>query len=220
MKTLTILFSLSLLLLGSGCSNSQGNGTQKTPLAEAENTSFQKAVKRYGYESGMVKYKTKGSQETLYFDNWGALEARYVVYPKGMEMDNTITIMNEQGIFTYYPNKGTGVRLEVPPGMHMAQQDLAVGESDESGTVTRLPDEDILSYPCVVYEMNKMMKAWTHKGITLKWEQQMGPMLMKTKAISFEPDASIDPAKFQFPDGVDPSTFPDAEEVLEQMKNQ
>ena len=238
MKKLAIGILLIGLFTFFACGNKKDstNADQQklTQQSVSKDVKTESPNKRYGYESGIIVYKIKANrvqtEKTVYFDNWGALEAHYTqgfssVGGKEIMVGNDITIINEQGVFTYDLNEQTGTKSNIRPTQGMMNYEnmkKAMGEGNvddylEQNNINKLPDEEIAGFTCEVYEM-KNIKTWAHEGIMLKMETKMGPMSVIQEATKFQPDVPVDAATFRFPDGVNPDEFLDAGKLLQEQR--
>jgi len=115
--TLSLVLSLSLM----SCKK-ETNTANPAPGVSSESTTPSTAsnsnLRRYGVESGMVKYELSGSQtgtKTIYWDNWGMREATYKessITAAGVTIDsNEVSVMDGEWIYNFDPEEKTGTKI-------------------------------------------------------------------------------------------------------------
>jgi hypothetical protein len=172
-------------------------------------TSYSLDIKKYQIKSAIVEYKISGAQtgkETLYFDNYGFLEARYTessMTMMGFTVEtNTITISDKDWIYNIdmKEKKGTKMSNEMLKAM---LDGLTQKDYEEFGRKMmqemggkKIGEETYMGKTCEVWTIESMnTKMWVYKLIPLKIEMTMfGTVTYET--VKFEENVSIPKDKF------------------------
>lgn len=188
--------------------------------------------RRYGVKSGIVEFKVSGNQNgmgTIYFDDYGAKEARYQnieISMMGMtQASNTLVIIDRDVMYNVNLDTKTGgksVDATTPQmlentgaanlqelGMHMIQQ---MG-GEQAGVDT------VAGVTCDIWKIpNVNSESCIYKGISLKTSMSMGNMEMLMEATSFQEGANIPEDKFKLPGDVQILDAPNLEEIQKMME--
>lgn len=181
-----------------------------------------KKIKRYKVKSGIIELQVSGMQqgkETIYFDDWGLLEAKYthtVLSIMGMKQEtNTLTLIAGDSTYSIDLNTKTGTKMETPFMSELSKNaktdDLTdVGKKmmqQMGGKKTGM--EKIAGKRCEVWEIKSMgSKTWIWNGVSLKTEVNFGGMKMSSEAKSAKFNVPIPPEKVKMPAGVTISNMP------------
>ncbi|MCA9731323.1 hypothetical protein KC799_04290 [candidate division KSB1 bacterium] len=173
-------------------------------------------MKRYKVKSGIIEYKVTGMQkgtETLYFDNWGMLEAKYTqteLSIMGMKQQtNTMTLLDGEWTYTVDFKSNTGTKMKTPLFEELSKnaenQDLTdVGKKmmqDMGGKKTGM--EEVAGKMCEVWEIQSMQaKTWVWNGVTLKNMVDMGGINMSSVATSAQFNVPVPKEKLSMPEGI------------------
>lgn len=159
--------------------------------------------KRYDVKSGIVTMESEMGATTLYFDNYGAVQAQKMNM-MGMDM----TILNKDGK-TYMINPGEKQVQEMPEGGMGGNTINFLNLTDKvkaDNKIKELGKEKVLGRECTKYsiEMNMMgqtmqQTVWVYKGITLKTFMDGGQFQMENTATKFEENATIPAGTFDVP---------------------
>lgn len=138
MRKLQILIAIVLLAAFTACN-------QTTAEDEGGGNKSASKMKRYGIKKACIKYKVTGDmmsgKEVLYFDDWGAREAKYTtnrIKMGGVVMQETEQIAFTEGntIYSVDQKTGTGTKASVSSIMKPFEgQDL-----DDVGEKMMKPD--------------------------------------------------------------------------------
>ncbi|GEM_PF-2828564 len=186
----------------------------------------------YGYETGIVEFRVRQPfhqvDETIYFRDWGREEARYETVrgnsgETGKTLRHQITIINAEGVFTWQVETRTGSRSPLPPPEPFQDLEKLIRREGAQSVLKRLQSlgfeyrqtEMLLGRTCHVF-FRSGGTFWIHRGLMLRSRIRIQDFVMLREAVRFVPDATIDPERFQFPGDVDPSTFPDLNDLLNQ----
>ena len=130
MRKLQILMAIVLLAAFAACN-------QTTAEDEGGGNGSDSKMKRYGVKQACIEYTVSGDMqsgtEVLYFDQWGAREAKYEmkttkVGPMKTE-ENKVTFMEGAMAYTVNLKDNTGSKMENPMLKSFEGQDLTeVGE--------------------------------------------------------------------------------------------
>ena len=184
-------------------------------------------MKRYNQKSGSIEYQITGSMmsgtETLYFDDFGAREAKYTateVKVAGFsQKTNTAAYIEGSTIYTVDLNTNTGTKIENKIMKNLEGKDLQdAGKQmlkDMGGK--QIGNETFMGKNCEVWEIKSLgSKTWIWNGLPLKTDvNMMGQQVSYTATkISDTVDAKKlqRPTNIQYREGVDPT------KMLEQMK--
>lgn len=176
-----------------------------------------KDFKRYSIESGIVEYELTGiqvGQATLYFDNYGMVEATYekaVMDAMGFRRD--IEFVNYLDGYWQYNwdkiiNSATKMKNTILADIIENAED---GDLAEAGMVMlkamgaeKIGEEVLLGKACDIWEVQQLgTKLWVWKGVTLKSNMNMMGMIINRVATSIAPDAPIPSDKISLPEGVE-----------------
>ncbi len=176
----------------------------------AESGDTAEAMRRYGIKSLCIKYKVKGDMfagaEELYFDDWGAIEAKYSnhqVRAFGMNQDNeSVTFTEGATIYTYNPKQNTGTRAENPILKPMLEQHKDIKELGKEMMVQldgkKIGTGKVLDKDCDIWEIASMgTRTWVWNWINLKTETNTMGMKMTIEAT--EISETFDKKKLQKP---------------------
>jgi len=167
--SLLILFLSGIVLVSCGSGSSSGTSSQT----------------RYEVKSGEVSYRLDGMQqgyETLYFDQWGAREARYtkVTLRLGTGMERKIDrfiLTDKEWVYTIDFLEKTGTKTR-NPAYDKKQADTNLDVRDLSRINTqklyklggrKVGQDQVADLPCEVWEVKRLAaKFWIWKQVVLK----------------------------------------------------
>lgn len=169
--------------------------------SDTNNKNDDVVMKRYGIERACVEYTVSGQGqegiEILYFDYWGAREAKYEIKkinvgPITQEIDK-VTYLDGDMQYTHDRKDGTATKMQNAELKLYEGKDLVeVGEQmmKQMGGV-KIKSEEFLGKMCDVWENKRLgMTIWVWEGITLKTITNMMGMnfnIIATKiSLSFE----------------------------------
>lgn len=178
-------------------------------------SSFAEGVdqKRYSIESGIIKYELTGAEEgteTVYFDRWGAREAKYTKTKMTMmgitTETNTLSILDGNLIYNIDFNEKTGTKMKgdllsglvnALPGNDLAE----VGKNMLQGMGgIKTGEKTVAGKLCEIWEIPEVnSKAYIWESITLKSVVAMGDLTMVSTAVSIEENVKIPEGKFSIP---------------------
>lgn len=173
-------------------------------------------LKRYQFKSGKIVYKSIGittGTETVYFDNYGMLEAKYsrvlldTMNLAGMKQEiDAKTIIDNNWIYTIDLSTNTCSKIKnpflemIPIGADLekiGEQTMIKLGAKKAGT------EEFLGKICDIWEIaESMSKVWMWKSIALKTEIGMG-IILKQTAESVEVDIPVSADEFKLPEGIE-----------------
>jgi hypothetical protein len=187
--------------------------------------------KRYEAKSGKVNFELTGTQKgnsTLYFDDYGMIEASYentVLEMFGIKQEtNTVTFLDGYWQYTVDLNSNTGTKMKNT----MLE---SIAENADNGDVVevgkemlvsmggeKIGNEEFLGKPCEVWMIESMgTKIWVWMGITLKSETNMMGMIINRIATNAEINIDIPVEKIKVPDNIDFNEV-DLQNVQDMMK--
>jgi len=186
------------------------------------------AAKRYAMKNAIVEYEISGAQsgtETLYIENFGQKEARYITMTIKMFgfKSTEQTMMLIDGDWSYNidlkSKEGTRVNLKKASEAMMKRtgsqniHDFGKKAVKKMGGVKK-GTEVVLGKKCEVIEFPNM-KAWVYKQIPLKSTANFGGMEMNYTATSIKENASIPKGKLTIPKGVKITDAPDIGAIMQ-----
>lgn len=162
--------------------------------------------KRYSIKSGVIEYVISGisGKENLYWDNYGALEARYnktKVERDGKKIETEVLIMYIDSLFyTINVKEKKGQRINMLRHLEGAKNMKIFNKAmlkelggKPSGT------EVLLGKECNIWEMPDKVRISLYKDIPLKIV--FGEVTVNAKSI--KENVSIDPKIFVLPQGIE-----------------
>ena len=173
-------------------------------LATAAGVATAQDGHRYGIKSGIVTMKSEMGETTVYFDNYGALEAQKMKM-NFMGMNTEMTIIRKDGK-TYMVNTAEKQVIEMP-AMGADVNFLALTDAVKAANkIKEAGKETILGRECTKYtmessQMGMTMKqtVWVWKGIALKTLSDGGQFQFGNEATKIEENASIPASTFDVP---------------------
>ncbi len=198
-------------------SNGTPNTSAEKKTVETTDTKADK-WKKYSVKSGIVEYELTGikGKEIVYWDNFGALEARYnttIVEKDGQKVENEILLIYRDSLF-YTINlklkKGTKINMlnHMEGRKSMKMFDVEMLKRIGGKNVGK---ETILGKECVIWEMPDKVKVSLYNALPLKI--LFGEV--KVLAKKLQENVSISPDIFVVPKGMDIRT---PEEIEAGMK--
>jgi hypothetical protein len=177
-------------------------------LAAAAGVAMGQDGKRYGIKSGILTQKSEMGETTVYFDNYGALEAQKMKM-NFMGMDTEMTIIRKDGK-TYMVNAAEKQVQEMPAGGGMGGADINfLNLTDAVKTANKIKEagkETVLGRECTKYtmQMSQMgmemnQTVWIYKGIALKSLTDGGQFQFGNEAVKFEENAQVPASVFEVP---------------------
>jgi hypothetical protein len=182
-------------------------------------------MKRYNLKQACIEYTVSGAMqngtEVLYFDNWGAREAKYTkttLKMAGMSQEtNTVTFLEGAWTYTVDLDRQTGTKTENP-----FLKDIEGDDPQEMGKEMMVKmggkiigTEKILGKRCDIWEIKNMgVKTWVWNWVTLKTETNMMGMEMTNVATKI--NDSFDKKMLQRPTNI---KYNDMGNVMNKFKN-
>ena len=177
-------------------------------LATAAGVATAQDGQRYGIKSGSLTQKSEMGETTVYFDNYGALEAQKMKMNfMGNEME--MSIIRKDGK-TYMVNVAEKQVQEMPAGGMMGGSDINfLNLTDAVKSANKIKEagkETILGKECTKYTMEAeqmgmamSQTVWVWNGITLKSLTDGGQFQFGNEAVKFEENATIPASTFDIP---------------------
>ena len=177
-------------------------------LATAAGVATAQDGQRYGIKSGILTQKSEMGETTVYFDNYGALEAQKMKMNfMGNEME--MSIIRKDGK-TYMVNVAEKQVQEMPAGGMMGGSDINfLNLTDAVKSANKIKEagkETILGKECTKYTMEAeqmgmamSQTVWVWNGITLKSLTDGGQFQFGNEAVKFEENATIPASTFDIP---------------------
>ena len=165
------------------------------------------AQNRYGIKSGILTQKSEMGETTIYFDNYGALEAEKMKMDfMGNEME--MTILHKDGK-TYMINATEKQVQEMPDGGMGGNSINFLNLTDAVKSANKIKEagkETILGKECTKYTMEASQMGmtmtqtvWVWQGIALKTLTDGGQFTFGNEAVKFEENATIPASTFDIP---------------------
>lgn len=159
---------------------------------------------RYGVKSGIITMESQMGTTTVYFDDFGALEAQKMKM-SGFGADMEMTILRRDGK-TYMIN-ATEKQVQEMPAMGADVNYLKLTDKDKSSyKIKELGKETVLDRECTKYSMetsqmgmSATQTVWVWNGITLKSLTDAGEFQFGSTAVKFEENAEIPASTFDIP---------------------
>jgi len=213
--------------LAAGCAD-KSNPPTRSDTQSAQTPSVNPGP--YGYETGILEFRVRRPHhqvdETVYFRDWGRQEARYetirtIAGEGDAEARHQITIINADGVFTWQEETRTGSRSPHPPPQPFQDYEKLkkrLGAEAAAKQLQRLDiqlgkPEMVRGFTCHVFHL-KGGTFWIHRGLVLRSRIRLRDFFTSREVIRFVPDATPDPSRFRFPQGVDPDSFTDLTDLL------
>jgi len=149
--------------------------------------------RKYDMKSGVIEYEMNGMEgfENLFWDNYGALEARYHVSKRmtiGDEVkENEMLIIYNDSIFYSINFKDrTGIRRNMNKHLDLKSNLRNFNDKllKEIGA-THIGKGEVLKRECDKWKMQDGVVMWIHKGLPLKIE--FGQVIVRAKAFRENP---------------------------------
>jgi len=191
-------------------------------------------LKRYQAKSGIIKYKVEGTSkgtEILYFDNFGAKEAKQAklkTTAMGFTQENDqITIMNKATIIVADYKTKTYTKMPNPVFQITRQLEQNIKDTEKFGEELMksiggklVGTETVLGKPCKIWEVKNMStKTWTYKFIPLKVELNIMGMKISYIATSIKLDVPVPAEKFKIPNGFKEKKDSAMMEMMQNLEN-
>ena len=165
------------------------------------------AQNRYGIKSGILTQKSEMGETTIYFDNYGALEAQKMKMNfMGNEMD--MTILRKDGK-TYMINASEKQVQEMPDGGMGGNSINFLNLTDAVKSANKIKEagkETILGKECTKYTMEASQMGmtmtqtvWVWEGIALKTLTDGGQFTFGNEAVKLEENVEIPASTFEIP---------------------
>ena len=176
-------------------------------LATAAGVATAQNGQRYGIKSGILTQKSEMGETTVYFDNYGALEAQKMKMNfMGNEMD--MTILRKDGK-TYMINASEKQVQEMPDGGMGGNSINFLNLTDADWTANKIKEagkETILGKECTKYTMEASQMGmtmtqtvWVWQGIALKTLTDGGQFTFGNEAVKLEENVEIPASVFEIP---------------------
>jgi hypothetical protein len=166
------------------------------------------AQNRYGIKSGILTQKSEMGETTIYFDNYGALEAQKMKMNfMGNEME--MSIIRKDGK-TYMVNVAEKQVQEMPDGGMMGGSSInflnLTDAVKSANKIKEVGKETILGKECTKYTMeaeqmgmSMSQTVWVWNGIALKSLTDGGQFQFGNEVVKFEENATIPASTFDIP---------------------
>ena len=197
----------------------------------------------YGIKSGVVKYDVKGAyndkQETLYFEDWGDTEARFVetthFFPgtKNISGQTSRIELRKNGyLYNLDLDARKGTKTKMPPREPRFSFEELLFRLGSAEKVTAYlagrniimlgEKENILNYPCQVIRVSTSQTSYNqicfYEGVVLKNTSYINAgnnsFTNVKQAVAFEPNAQIDASIFEVPDDFPEDAITEIENML------
>jgi len=176
-------------------------------LATAAGVATAQDGHRYGIKSGILTQKSEMGETTVYFDNYGALEAQKMKMNfMGNEMD--MTILRKDGK-TYMINASEKQVQEMPDGGMGGNSINFLNLTDAVKSANKIKEagkETILGKECTKYTMESSQMGmtmtqtvWVWEGIALKTLTDGGQFTFGNEAVKLEENVEIPASTFDIP---------------------
>ena len=176
-------------------------------LATAAGVAMAQDGQRYGIKSGILTQKSEMGETTVYFDNFGALEAQKMKMNfMGNEM--VMTILRKDGK-TYMINESEKQVQEMPGGGMGGNDINFLKLTDAVKSANKIKEagkETILGRECTKYTMESSQMGmsmsqtvWVWQGITLKSLTDGGQFTFGNEAVKLEENVEIPASTFEIP---------------------
>jgi hypothetical protein len=176
-------------------------------LAAAAGVAMGQDGKRYGIKSGILTQTSEMGETTVYFDNYGAVEAQKMKMDfmgNAMEM----TILRKDGK-TYMINAAEKQVQEMPAG-GMGGADInflnLTDAVKSANKIKELGKETVLGKECTKYSMTSsqmgmdmVQTVWVWNGIVLKTLTDGGQFQFGNEAVKLEENVEIPASAFEIP---------------------
>ena len=217
MRKLQILIAIVFLAAFTACNQTRAED-------EGGGSNSGSKMKRYGVKQACIEYTVSGDMqsgtEVLYFDQWGAREAKYEVKTTAVgpikTEENKVTFMEGTMMYTVNLKDKTGSKMENPMLKGFEGQDLTeVGEKmmKQMGG-KKIGSEKFLGRQADIWEIKQMgTKSWVWKGVPLKSELNM--MGMKISIVATKISEEFDKSKLERPKNID---YKDMSEMMKSFK--
>ncbi len=176
-------------------------------LATAAGVAMAQDGHRYGIKSGILTQKSEMGETTVYFDNYGALEAQKTKMNfMGNEME--MTILRRDGK-TYMINTTEKQVQEMPDGGMGGNSINFLNLTDAVKSANKIKEvgkETVLGKECTKYTMEASQMGmtisqtvWVWQGIALKSLTDGGQFTFGNEAVKFEENVEIPASTFEIP---------------------
>lgn len=172
----------------------------------------QESAKRYGIKSGILHLmaSTGGheTEETQYFDDYGAMEALvFTIDVPGLVKYDTYTVTKGEKAWMFTDTEGKKSKAKAfdnpTPDLNFLN---LTPEAAEKYKVKELGHEDVLGYDCTKYTYEIMQgrktcywTAWVYKGVILKSITKIGRQESTIEATRFEKNVTVPAKVFEIP---------------------
>jgi hypothetical protein len=210
MKKLLLISLLALFVFACNSTNKSGGSAESD-----ENKAQSSSDKKYQIESGIIIYKMDmmgmESKSTVYFKDYGKIEASYTETEMMGEKTVIQTLQKDNFYYTFTPGKNTGTKFSMngqdavdEAGMHkMSEADVLKGGGKKVGT------EKILGKECNIYQLTENgveTKVWIWNNMFLKTVASQNGMAMKLEAVEIKETANFPSGTFEIPKNIKFST--------------
>jgi hypothetical protein len=208
MKRILLLILIAFAVMA--CKNQTTDKNKPAATTDQQTTTEVKAKGRYAIKSGIVEYKSMvmglEASQTLFFDDFGALESTVT----SMEMMGirtvSVTINRDGFVYTFDPEKKTGKKTVAYYGSNVNFEDLTE-EIIKDFNLKKEGKDVILGKECEKWSMDNTtlgMKGfyWVYKGVALKVDTDLGAAKMQMDATSFQENVEIPAGKLDIPSDI------------------
>lgn len=176
------------------------------------------AQKRYPLKSGIVEYQMNGAHsgtQTVYFDNFGAKEARFMDMQMGKKTMRALMLIDGDWAYNVDLERKMAMRMNIPKMKEMMKQfGQEIPEFDErkikEWESKKIGTDNVLGKTCDVYQIEKTggsVCVW--KWLPLKMESAEGKKSFSLIATRIDENANIPKDKLSIPAGVEVMDMPD-----------
>jgi len=173
-------------------------------LATAAGVATAQDAHRYGIKSGILTQKSDMGETTVYFDNYGALEAQKMKM-NFMGMETEMTVIMKDGK-TYMVNPAEKQVQEMPATGNQVNFLALTDAVKTANKIQEAGKETVLGRECTKYTMEASQMGmtikqtvWVWQGIALKSLTDGGQFQMTNEAVKFEENAEIPASTFDVP---------------------
>lgn len=205
---------LPLILIAFVAFSCKGKTSEKSKPGDTTSspatTTEVKAKGRYAIKSGIVEYKSSvmgmDAKQTLYFDDFGALESNVTEMEMMGIKTVSVTINRDGFVYTFDPGTKTGKKVVAYYGSNVNFEDLT-DEIIKDFNLKKEGRDVILGKDCEKWSMDNTslgMKGfyWVYKGVPLKVDTDLGTAKMQMDATSFKENVEIPAEKFDIPSDI------------------
>ncbi len=191
-------------------------------------------VKRYKEKSGIIEMISTGTmsgKETIYFDNWGWLEAKYTettIKVAGFtQKTKQLTLLDGEWTYNIDLNTNKGTKMKTPlfdelnASAKSKGNDLTdTGEEMMKQMGARKVGKGVIAGKnCDIWEIKDMgTKTWVYNGVGLKVETGFAGMKIVQEAKSAKFNVAIPAGKLKLPANATITEGPDISDIMKGLR--